>query len=1211
MAATLSSRIGTSRGPDAMNTRLSGSGLDDGACEHWPAADSGLTPWLTVAHDESLAALRRFVDTWSLRVEEHAGNPSAVWHDGGPLADASLPPGSAAELATLSVTENPAFSKAIRVCAHLVGEAWRLRDEVLSACVPVLLIAGDTPGTAEPSDAHLALAVSQLLPRLQHVLDVAHQVGATALNTGHQLAAVYGDASRAHAPLQGVRLKSLFTALGACLALLATLDAACDANPGLAAGLGALRRALASQQPPAADAQALDGALRALETRASQKVSFLADWYAAACSGGNFVEGMPDDAQPLPCVRRFMEHLSSVAAEQLDMCASRVAAQAERPGDRSAIAGALCLTVLHARLASGHVAHDGSLLRVAGETHLRVTSLPMACHVALRPAEMLVRHLPLPVLRSYCPTLRDDAAAHRTAAVAALDSGALERTSAALHCAALAWAARCEGAMAPEPSSTPLEALGPIAAASRLRIVIQALHCATRARHALLGALHAHWGASVPVTTSRVRVLMQLAQLLVAMQDSALVRTAGASALLGPHASRAAASRLAAALVSASADGLQPERPAWSGRAHGAYLDAKAALGLAQKCLLMGPLTRERRALVACCVDVLSDDERLGLSPAVASELADLTELVHGAAEWRAGLAECCDTSFLFFSAGELLPAVLTDVVSHPQEAGRLPLTLAAFGAGLSLLRAAGAPYSMRRAYERTLRSAVDRHVIEPLTTACEEDLRLRLLAARLEGAVTSAPGQMPPGGQPAVGNITALLNLPPLPTPHTPGSHDGKRRVRPLHLRAVVAAKLAASFHAHAGLAPHDWRAYTEMRQLAVQAHGLRLPRLRLPPASLDHGLDLLEIVRQLTAFAPRFAYALHANCFVERPAFAAQRRQLHVLGLRHVTHSVRTHGVGVANTAVNGVYTFLTAKWATVSQFLCDDAIRGRLLRERRAVEDAHAAWRTNGGSPPEYSAARAAALQADIARLGTAQGGGTFLDAFRGVIVHMGCALGLVRLIRRAVRRHMTDGAACLPTPPPGHRLAQAAQARGCAPETAFAATALDGVLGPLMSSDRGGADYFTALVTVFVGQLRGPDHQHLQDLWLLLPALCVSHCDALLAAKEKLNARGRDATHAGFTDDGFALGCAYLLRVLDQDAAFDSLRWHAAAVRHYTQMQKEAAQPSERPTRASSAAALAEQEDAQAAADLRQLRATALLTEAKLLHYTLQGARTFLN
>ena len=62
--------------------------------------------------------------------------------------------------------------------------------------------------------------------------------------------------------------------------------------------------------------------------------------------------------------------------------------------------------------------------------------------------------------------------------------------------------------------------------------------------------------------------------------------------------------------------------------------------------------------------------------------------------------------------------------------------------------------------------------------------------------------------------------------------------------------------------------------RQLAAAAYGLQLPRLRLPPASLDHGLDLLEVVRHLGAFAPRFAYALHANCFVERPAFAAARR-------------------------------------------------------------------------------------------------------------------------------------------------------------------------------------------------------------------------------------------------------------------------------------------------------------------------------------------------
>lgn len=44
--------------------------------------------------------------------------------------------------------------------------------------------------------------------------------------------------------------------------------------------------------------------------------------------------------------------------------------------------------------------------------------------------------------------------------------------------------------------------------------------------------------------------------------------------------------------------------------------------------------------------------------------------------------------------------------------------------------------------------------------------------------------------------------------------------------------------------------------------------------------------------------------------------------------------------------------------------------------------------------------------------------------------------------------------------------------------------------------------------------------------------------------------QDGLGALFTDEGFALGVAYLLRVLGVDKAFDNIHWHASAARHYS-------------------------------------------------------------
>jgi len=1115
-----------------------------------------------VASEEAVSTLRRFVDGWQTRVAGELGG-CAAWHEGGPSVCEALPCASAAHLGSLAATDNPAFSKAARVLAHLLCETWRLRDEALARGLPALVAFGEWPGCEEPRpDGALAADLAASLPRLQEALSCVEQAGATALNLAAQLGAVYGERARAHAPLHSVRLRCAFAALGECLALHAAWDAAVEAAPALSAAVGAARRALANSPPPSG-ADQLDGALRALEARlGGSQPGFLDALLRRCCAEGEAGAG------PRAGGRRFLEELAAAAGEQLEASLQRVAGLAERPGDRADAAGALCLAVLHARLSGGA---DRTLLALAWAAQQRAPQLPLGLHLALRPAEFLRRHLPQGML-AQGGACANDPPALRAAAVHALE-GSLEHECAQLQAAAAAWACRAEargGAVG-----------GGLLGARQLRSTLQGLFLASRARAQLLAALQAHWGAGAPLTSRRLRALAGLAELLQALRGS-LASRAGAHALAASAAARTARQRAWRALGPAG-DALAAGLPAWSGRGDGARLDGLAALALARSSLLCGAFTRPRRALLAVALDVLCDARCLG--EAEAAEARGLAALAAALAEPRAGLAQATDTSFLYFSR-ELLPAVLGDALAAPQQAARLPLALGAFGQAHALLRAAGAPPAASAALLRELRGCVESCVVAPLVSALEEDLRLRLHAARLLGAV--APSPQAPGPE-----IAALLALPPL---RLPGGAP------PLHLRRLAQEALNASFHNHTGLALHDWRSYSEMRRIAADAHGLHLRPVSLPAQTLEQGLDVLEIVRNLHLFTTRFAYALHANAFVERPRAAAERRHLHVVAVRHVANSVRTHGSGIANTTVNCVYQFLAAKLAVASQFLFDDHIRSMLLRERRHVGEAGRAWRQGGGgAAPEYPHARAAALVADIARLGSSEedGGGSFLDAFRGVVCQLGAALGFVRLVRLGALRHGNTAAACLPARPPDAELGACAARAGLAAPVQEAAQALDGVLSALAAG--AGADYFAALLSVFAGELRGEANAHLRQFWLLVPALSLSHCDALLAAKDRLTKRGRDALSAGFTDDGFALGVAYLLRLLGQDADFDKLRWHHAAIAHYTH---QAAQAGPR-----GAAPAAAQEDAAAAADLRQLKNAALLTEVKLLHFTLSGARTF--
>jgi len=59
--------------------------------------------------------------------------------------------------------------------------------------------------------------------------------------------------------------------------------------------------------------------------------------------------------------------------------------------------------------------------------------------------------------------------------------------------------------------------------------------------------------------------------------------------------------------------------------------------------------------------------------------------------------------------------------------------------------------------------------------------------------------------------------------------------------------------------------------------------------------------------------------------------------------------------------------------------------------------------------------------------------------------------------------------------------------------------------------------------------------------------------ILLLKEKFNKKGKG--EGVFTDDGFAIGVAYILKLLDQNKEFDSLQWFDSIMKKYLSQEKE--------------------------------------------------------
>eukprot|EP00964_Phaeocystis_antarctica_P094846 scaffold61469_cov44-Phaeocystis_antarctica.AAC.1 len=195
-------------------------------------------------------------------------------------------------------------------------------------------------------------------------------------------------------------------------------------------------------------------------------------------------------------------------------------------------------------------------------------------------------------------------------------------------------------------------------------------------------------------------------------------------------------------------------------------------------------------------------------------------------------------------------------------------------------------------------------------------------------------------------------------------------------------------------------------------------------------------------------------------------------------------------------------------------------------------------------------------------------TVLDRFRQLITEIGNAMGYVRMVRAGGLHYAATALGCAPgtvelpnlnalaaeiqgeiaaEAPPSARhpsptaafdSAEAAPAEAATaapaslpltPHSADAATNLTRVLERIHASFEEGATYFQKLESVFTDEMRLPKNSHLQTFFILVPALTINFVEHLLAAKDKLQ---RGQLGATFTDDGFAMGLAYLLNLLAQ-------------------------------------------------------------------------------
>lgn len=536
-------------------------------------------------------------------------------------------------------------------------------------------------------------------------------------------------------------------------------------------------------------------------------------------------------------------------------------------------------------------------------------------------------------------------------------------------------------------------------------------------------------------------------------------------------------------------------------------------------------------ALSQSSIDSLLKDNELAALEAILGRslvLSNFGRTVHDA----------CDCAFLFWFP-DLLPIYFRHIFKHSTtQATKLPYVITALGDAIPLVRevstAPGGSGALS-SYVGMIQDLVEENMVFPLCREVEKDLRLHVHSqyAGMDGAGATVNHLDP--FRSGVTDYSALLSLPPLRLDN-----------RVLDIAEAVTHYLDSTFYNLNTVALYDWQTYGEMRNVARDKYGLELQEVHLPGQTLEQGLDVLEIMRNIHIFVRKYNYNMNTQIFIEK---SSENKTLNTINIQHVANSIRTHGTGIMNTTVNFTYQYLKQKMRVFSEFLFDEHIKSSLFREIRYFVE------NKESLDSKYPYDRAEKLLRDIRKLGVLADNQTYLDKFRVLISEIGNAMGYVRMIRSGGLLYTSNAIKFVPSLDEIAKFGDWLQDKGgIATDTIAAAKNLDSVIESLSHHFAEGTDYFRMFVQVFQSEFRSGQNSHLKNFYMIVPALTLSFVEHMLIQKEKIGKKGK--SEGIFTDDGFVVGIAYCLKLLDQNKEFDSLHWFESVLKKFQAESKDA-------------------------------------------------------
>ena len=978
-------------------------------------------------------------------------------------------------------TGNDAVERIVLVFGFLRNEVRVLKEKMLHSTVPFLLLFGETMGAeGNVVDGNGHLKFAQGIKPLVEACELVERTKAVLTNLVQQCFAIHadsGDNLALYKTFQDVGLKSVMMSVGTCLYILLMVDSAIKYNPLLLTCSSMFQGSLNAVGGQADKYGISEGELEKL----SSDLQSIDRLISAQGNLQYCIEHVLTEIElSTRSIKPLMRQMHSVISESLGQCIQRSenGSHSMSPYENELLLQNLCLTILYTWISGDST--DKKLLRLSMDASKAIPAVPLHAHMLLITSDLLEQHLHPSWLREKPQDFRIKAKKNQHTFLSQLDESFVSRCKSLIK-DLTSWCITVDDDISAKMDSTDIFAYA-------LKTLKDGLGDVCALQATLITFLELHTHLEKPVNKGQIKMVCQAAAMLKIVEKVFNKRSYVLLQMM-PYMLSTVQSKmystleplrrkLEAEIAAGPKKGLKGFLSS-SKDADEVKLDAYALVSIALHSL-DGPTSSQRIALSYFIFDLLKDLEQIKGS--TATDLMILLSLLNLLYDYQSLLEAKCDCSFLIFSSdilGEFLTELFEDLSLHSQ----VYFVVNAFHDGKKLIVKSGLEESCLVEFSKNLESIFLEKFVSPLHRAIENDLRFHLHSERIEGMTKKNPVKDKQS------DVTPLLKIDPI------AFHDSL-----ISVRDQITHYLNQDFYNHAAIGLQNWKTYNEMLNLAENKYGLKPSEIHLPQQTLEQGLDVLEVMRNIHIFVVKYSYNLHLQTFVEKLADSIDRKHLNTISIRHVANSIRSHGIGIVNTTINYVYQYLTKKLEVLTTFLYDDHIRSRLKREIKFFND------NQDDLDHEYPFERAESFNKDIRKLGVTANGLTYMDKFRAAITEVGNALGFVRMMRLGAMRYCSQAIEFLPpqdipssSESCGDSFAEQAKIEVADQMVLNCSEQVDSLMENLQTKSAETLDYLNLLVSVFSKELCNERFSHLQDFHIILPSVTLNAIESLLKGK----------------------------------------------------------------------------------------------------------------